>query len=219
MPHGRAVPDRRNATRVPARKIIDHISIVPSPGGQVSGMADTSGKTGSVGGLGVASRRSPLRATTRLPGAGLATSAGGGQGCCPRRAAWSGDARTTGCHTAPSVQELSVPTHPRLRRSNAKSGPAARERERERRAHEPPAVPDAAATDGYSGEPRAHQSSLPNERPDLSSQVRAFPAGVAGQGFEPWKASADGFTVPDQLTPLDSMTRHNTLLIDLSLDR
>jgi hypothetical protein len=34
---------------------------------------------------------------------------------------------------------------------------------------------------------------------------------VAGQGFEPWKASADGFTVPDQLTPPGLLTRHNTL--------
>jgi hypothetical protein len=181
MPHGRAVPDRRNATRVPARKIIDHISIVPSPGGQVSGMADTSGKTGSVGGLGVASRRSPLRATTRLPGAGLATSAGGGQGCCPRRAAWSGDARTTGCHTAPSVQELSVPTPPSTPLIQRKIRPG-REGTGERTSS-PRAtgrakyVPDAAVTDGVQ---RGATGT-----PIVTPQRTTRPV-ITGQGFSCW---------------------------------
>jgi hypothetical protein len=39
------------------------------------------------------------RATTRLPGGRPDNPARGEQGCCPRGAAWSGDARTTGCHT------------------------------------------------------------------------------------------------------------------------
>ncbi len=75
-------------------------------------MADTGAKPRLGGWAGCGIPPTSPRATTRLPGAGLATPAGGEQGCCPRGAAWSGDARTTGCHTAPSEQELSVPATP-----------------------------------------------------------------------------------------------------------
>lgn len=50
----------------------------------------------------------------------------------------------------------------------------------------------------YSGGQRSatgDQSSLPNEHPDQSSQVKGHFYSVAGQGFKPWKASANGFTV------------------------
>ncbi len=55
------------------------------------------------GGCGIPST-SP-RATTRLPGGRPGKLGGRLRGCCPRGAAWSGYARSTGCHTAPSVQD------------------------------------------------------------------------------------------------------------------
>jgi hypothetical protein len=71
-------------------------------------------------------------------------------------------------------------------------------REREASRSSPPVVPNSCQIQrrptGHSGESRGHRSSLPNEHPDLSSQVRGCFCWVAGQGFEPWTASADGFT-------------------------
>ena len=51
-------------------------------------------------------------------------------------------------------------------------------------------VPDAVVIDGLHRGSRGHRSSLLN----VSTDLRAVCC-VAGQGFEPWKASADGFTV------------------------
>jgi hypothetical protein len=61
----------------------------------------------------------------------------------------------------------------------------------------PPAksVPDAAATDGVQRGPQGRCACLHDKGPDPSSQIRACSWRSAGQGFEPWKASADGFTV------------------------
>lgn len=64
----------------------------------------TSAEPGSVGWRGVASRRPPRGLPRDSPGARLPSSAGGGEGWCPRGATRLGYARSTGCHTAPSVQ-------------------------------------------------------------------------------------------------------------------
>jgi hypothetical protein len=107
-----AVPTAKPMAGVSKRRCISKCSATtsttqnaPSPGGQVSGMAGISAKPSSVGWLGVASLRPPGGLPRGFPGAGLASSAGGWVGCCLRGAAWSGYARPTGCHTAPSVQD------------------------------------------------------------------------------------------------------------------
>jgi hypothetical protein len=56
-------------------------------------------------------------------------------------------------------------------------------------------VPDVAATDGIQRGTTGTLIVLPDEAPELSSQVGDHFYSVAGQGFGPWKASADGFTV------------------------
>ncbi len=71
---------------------------VPSPGGQVSGMA----------GCGIPST-SPRGYHTTSRGQSCTTSAGGCVEGCPRAAARSGVARSTGCHTRPSVVGRSKP--------------------------------------------------------------------------------------------------------------
>jgi hypothetical protein len=50
----------------------------------------------------VASRRPPRGLPPGAPGASMASSAGGGAGCCPRGTGWSGCARPTGCHPVPA---------------------------------------------------------------------------------------------------------------------
>jgi hypothetical protein len=55
---------------------------------------------------------------------------------------------------------------------------------------------------------RAHVEKI-GPRP-RSGWSEADLAGVAGQGFEPWKASADGFTVPSIITLGSSLTSDNT---------
>jgi hypothetical protein len=62
---------------------------------------------------------------------------------------------------------------------------------------------------GYCGELRGHPSSPQDEAPDLSSQIKGCFSCVAGQGFEPWKASADGFTVRCRAAPVVMTTHHN----------
>ena len=62
---------------------------------------------------------------------------------------------------------------------------------------QPPAVPNPCQIQRrpteYSGESRGHSPWLPDQDPDSSSLVELRFYWVAGQGFEPWKASADGF--------------------------
>jgi hypothetical protein len=88
------------------------IQNMPSPGGQDSGMADTSAKPGSVGGLGAASRRPPRGLPRGSPGAGLATRPAVSRDAAPgepRGRAMPGRRDAT---RAPSVEELSVPAPP-----------------------------------------------------------------------------------------------------------
>jgi hypothetical protein len=88
------------------------IQNMPSPGGQDSGMADTSAKPGSVGGLGAASRRPPRGLPRGSPGAGLATRPAVSRDAAPgepRGRAMPGRRDAT---RAPRVEELSVPAPP-----------------------------------------------------------------------------------------------------------
>jgi hypothetical protein len=87
---------------------------MPSPGRQISGMAETGVKPTTGLGMGAdgASRRSPQGLPRAAPGASLASSAGGSVACCPRRSAWSGCARSTGCPTSPRAQDREVTPHP-----------------------------------------------------------------------------------------------------------
>src|SRR5947209_18804467 len=65
-------------------------------------MADTSVQPGGSGG--VASHRPPRGLPHGAPGASMASSAGGGAGCCPRGTVWSGCSRPTGCHSVPACK-------------------------------------------------------------------------------------------------------------------
>jgi hypothetical protein len=107
MPRDRAVPDRRNATRVPARKIINHISIVPSPGRKISRMAGDKNCCGGVGWAGWASHRPPLG----LPHDSPRTEPYNGRADSSRAALGlscdSGCARSTGCHERQHARSVS----------------------------------------------------------------------------------------------------------------
>ncbi len=56
-------------------------------------------------------------------------------------------------------------------------------------------VPDAAVTDGVQRGATGTPIVTSDEAPTRRRRPRAARGVVAGQGFEPWKASADGFTV------------------------
>ena len=104
---GHQGPGRRSTSRATSASAVPQPAnqMLPRRAGRVSGMADTSAKPVRWGGLGVASRRPPRGLPRGSPGARLASSTGGEEGWCPRGAAWSGYARSTGCHTASSAQD------------------------------------------------------------------------------------------------------------------
>ena len=84
---------------------------LPSPGGQVSGMASQVSYCGAAGAVGVASPRLPKTGLPHVsPGAEPGSTRFGCVEGCPRADVWSGGARSTGCPTSHSVsgQGLSV---------------------------------------------------------------------------------------------------------------
>jgi hypothetical protein len=143
---------------------------------------------------GGASRRPPQGATTRRPG--------GTPGKHDRR--WARmvppGRRVVGRCQVDGMphgfqRARSVPVSPRPRRSNSES--AGREESRPN----PPAtgraksVPDTAVTPGVQwGATGTADCHSPANAPTCHRRSGTVSAGVAGQGFEPWKACADGFT-------------------------
>ncbi len=136
-----------------------------------------------LGGLGVASRRPPHRATTRRPGGRATRGLAGRVEGCPRAAARSDSARSTGRHTDPACKIVNdrraVARHHDCRQSTARAKRWGAYRAR--LAVNSRTRPDSAGRD--EGRPTS-----------LSVLVRDCLCWVAGHGFEPWKASADGFT-------------------------
>jgi hypothetical protein len=166
---------------------------MPSPGGRSPGWSTQAPSPVQWGWLGVASRRPPRGLPRGSPGAGLANSTGGGARCCPRGAAWSGYARSTGCHMAPSVQDRQAAArHHDLRHAAGRWGAY-----RARLAVNSRTRPDAAG----------HNERRPTTVPVLARDRFCW---VAGQGFEPWKASADGFTVRCRSSPPPTLGAHSS---------
>jgi hypothetical protein len=62
-------------------------------------------------------------------------------------------------------------------------------------------VPDTAVTNGVQRAATGTPTVTPRRDPNLLQQIRDCLYNVAGQGFESWKASADGFTVRSQQQP------------------
>ena len=101
---------------------------MPSPGGQISGIRSYKNCCGLWEWTDVASHRSPRGLPRASPGAepddAHSSSVEGG----PRAAAWSGCARSTGCHASPSMQDRLLGPSPgrRTSRSSEKPGEVTR---------------------------------------------------------------------------------------------
>jgi hypothetical protein len=77
---------------------------MPSPGGQISGIANTRTAAAGPGARGVASPRPPGGLPHASPGTEPDDAHTRSVEGCPRAAVWSGCARSTGCHTTPACK-------------------------------------------------------------------------------------------------------------------
>jgi len=85
---------------------------LPSPGRQVSEMSSHEYCAARPGWAGCGIPSTSLRATTRHPGAEPDDARAGSVEGCPRAAVWSGCARSTRCHTAPTCKIIGDKARP-----------------------------------------------------------------------------------------------------------
>jgi hypothetical protein len=129
------------------------------------------------------------RTTTRLPGGRPGNPAGGEQGCCPRGAPWSGDARTTGCHTGSQrgrtvSASATLPGHRRTLKSPVNTPIAAA------RTHREPVDGSASGRQSVVPSPGGQISGIPASknccgwvgwaRCGIPSTSRGLPRGIPG---------------------------------------
>jgi hypothetical protein len=174
---------------------------MPSPGGQISGMADTSAKPGAVG----------------VAGCGVPPTSSRGYHAAPRGHAWQARPAvgTNGAPGAPRGRAMpgrrDAPRLPACKISaSVTSTPPIQLKSagREESRPSPPgtgrakSVPDTAVTPGVQwGATGTADCHSPANTPTYHRRSGTVSAGVAGQGFEPWKACADGFTTRTHCAP------------------